>query len=116
MSIDLGLNAIRDAAHSLASEKGFYDGFQHTATDICSKLALLHSEVSEAVQEVRDGRELHTIQYRADGKPAGFPIELADIILRTLDLAGALGIDIDTAVAVKHGYNETRPYKHGKAI
>jgi len=41
------------------------------------------------------------------------PSELADIVIRVYDLAGALGIDLDAAIEVKHQYNVGRPYRHG---
>lgn len=47
-------------------------------------------------------------------KPVGVPSELADIIIRVLDIAAARGVDIDRAVREKMEYNVTRPYKHGK--
>ena len=50
----------------------------------------------------------------AGGKPEGYPTELADIIIRTLDLAYMLGIDIDAAVQEKLAFNATRGHKHGK--
>lgn len=56
-------------------------------------------------------REVSDADYLAAGfiaKPEGFPIELADVILRTLDACHAWGIDIDEAVARKMAYNATR--------
>lgn len=46
-------------------------------------------------------------------KPEGVPSELADIIIRVLDMCGWYGIDIEAAVAEKMEYNETRSYRHG---
>jgi NTP pyrophosphatase (non-canonical NTP hydrolase) len=46
-------------------------------------------------------------------KPEGIPSELADVIIRVLDMCGALGIDIAAALADKMAFNETRPYRHG---
>ncbi|MDR1340654.1 MAG: hypothetical protein LBK58_11480, partial [Prevotellaceae bacterium] len=40
--------------------------------------------------------------------------ELADVIIRTLDLCGHLGIDIERHIEMKMKYNESRGYKHGK--
>jgi NTP pyrophosphatase (non-canonical NTP hydrolase) len=40
--------------------------------------------------------------------------EIADAIIRLLDHAGKLEIDIDAHIAAKLKYNQTRPYKHGK--
>lgn len=46
-------------------------------------------------------------------EPVGLPSELADIIIRTLDLAASLDIDIDAAVIEKMEYNATRPAAQG---
>jgi NTP pyrophosphatase (non-canonical NTP hydrolase) len=43
-----------------------------------------------------------------------FEDELADVLIRTLDLACSMGIDIDFYVSEKMRYNEGRPFKHGK--
>lgn len=48
------------------------------------------------------------------GKPIGLPSELADVLIRVLDLMNYLEIDIDYNVEVKMAFNATRPYKHGK--
>jgi hypothetical protein len=48
-------------------------------------------------------------------KPTGFPSELADLIIRVLDLAASERIDIDTAVRLKVAYNATREILHGRA-
>ena len=51
--------------------------------------------------------------YSEGGKMEGVPSELADIVIRVLDLAEYYGIDMGEAIAQKHAYNLTRPYKHG---
>ena len=48
-----------------------------------------------------------------DVKPEGIPIELADVIIRVLDLCGRYGIDIEAAIREKHAYNLTREHRHG---
>jgi NTP pyrophosphatase (non-canonical NTP hydrolase) len=81
-------------------------------------MALLHSEVSEAFEDYRDHGQklLNVIRYEFggpnDGKPEGFPIELADVFIRLMDTCAGLGIDLDHAVSVKMKYNSTRPYRH----
>lgn len=76
-------------------------------------LALIHSEVSEALEEYRNGRLPTEVYTGNNGKPEGIPIELADVIIRVLDYCGYAGIDIDAAISQKHEYNKTRPYRHG---
>ena len=114
----MNLNHLRDEVFNLAREKGWYEGRDEVpdAIWIGAKLALIHSEVSEALEEVRTlncGHALWEIYYGPNDKPEGLPVELADIIIRTLDLCGALGIDIERAVHEKHAYNATRPHRHG---
>jgi NTP pyrophosphatase (non-canonical NTP hydrolase) len=80
---------------------------------ILAKLALVHSEISEAVEAVREGRV--TFAYPADGsgKPEGMVVELADAVIRILDLCGALDLNLGHALERKHEYNRSRPHRHG---
>ena len=74
---------------------------------------LITSEVAEAFEEIRNGRAMGETYYSEGGKMEGVPSELADIVIRVLDLAEYDGIDMGEAIAQKHAYNLTRPYKHG---
>ena len=103
----------------MAVDKGWWEDWDLgvTTTDeaaikILSKLALVHSEVSEAVEDVRNNN--WTLGPIVQGwKPEGLPSELADVIIRALDIAGALGIDTERAIRAKVDYNKSRSYKHG---
>lgn len=82
------------------------------------KLLLAIGELSEAHEELRAGHEATAIYYNPENpdKPEGFGIELADALIRTLDIAQETNIDADECMTIKHEYNGTRPYKHGKAF
>ena len=74
------------------------------------KLALVHSEVSEALEAVRDGKY---VAYEKDGKPEGMVVELADTVIRIFHLCDLLGLDLEDAVERKMAANQKRPYRHG---
>ena len=105
----MNLNYMAKAAHENSRDKGFWDG----PFNFAEKIALIHSEASEALEEHRSG--LWVTKIDPNGKPIGVPSELADILIRVGDLAAYLGIDLEAEVAMKMAYNRTRPPKHGKA-
>ena len=109
------VNRLRDEAFEIASNHGFHDGPVSTS----AYCANLHGEVSELWEAYRHGT-LHSPCDKADAmKAAGLdPLtcleeELADIIIRALDMAGACSVDIGKAVAVKTAFNRTRSHRHG---
>ena len=117
----LSLNEMADAAYKNSTAKGFWDDHKSgplPAETVASKLALIHSEVSEALEDARDGKMKTRFlsETGKEGKPVGFPSELADIIIRVGDLAARLGIDLEDEVTTKMVYNATRAHKHGRAI
>ena len=104
------LNQLRDKIHQNAIEHGWWNE-ERSFGDI---IALCHSELSEALEEHRNGHLPTEIYYSNNiEKPEGIPIELADCIIRILDYCGKEGIDIEEAIRIKHEYNKTRPYRHG---
>lgn len=111
----MSLNALGKMFCETSLSKGFTAG-NLSYQDTVEKLMLTVSELVEALEELRNGKGLTEIYYANGGKPEGFPIELADVVIRTLQLSAACGIDIDAAVALKNDYNKQRPYKHGKAF
>jgi NTP pyrophosphatase (non-canonical NTP hydrolase) len=90
-------------------------------------IALIHSEVSEALEAYRDkvwsatrctcdpGPELQHHPY-CEQKPVGVGPELADVLIRVLDTADIWGIDIEYELRRVLAYGWTRPYQHGGKV
>lgn len=105
--------------HELAKEKGWHS-FDETEDRFVERACNnLHDEVSE-LHEAWRNNELRNLCDKASGMiEAGLePLtcleeELADIVIRVLDNAVRLGVDIESAVFRKHEYNKTRPHRHG---
>ena len=85
-------------------------------------IALVHTELSEAFDGWRKGDGLKTIRTSQEIvgnglvkaiKPDGFPVELADAVIRICQWCQRYGIPLREAIEMKMAYNETRPYKHG---
>lgn len=120
------LNALAKDIHVTAVSKGFWPS--KTDPDVASigsrnvgeALMLIVSEVAEAMEFYRDegGSSPMLAKWWRDGKgkPDGFPVELLDVIIRSLDLLAAIGVDIDELMEAKTGFNETRPYMHGRKV
>ena len=109
------LNELCRRSHEMAKEKGFWDQTKEDPgrlTHIGSKVALIHSEVTEALEEYRNGHPLDETRIE-DGKPEGFGVELADVVIRVCDLAQHAGVNLGALVNLKMRYNATRPTRHG---
>jgi len=108
-STSLTINALISESHQTAKDKGWWD----QELNIGEKLALIHSEISEALEEYRSHGKYLQYTRESDGKPEGFVFELADTVIRIADLCGELDLDLEKALRTKMNFNRTRPYRHG---
>lgn len=93
--------------NQIANKHGFWDGYSFG-----DKIALTHTELSEAFEAHRHGnpKDEHIPHHKA------IVVELADAIIRILDMAEEYEYPIAEAMLDKIEFNETRPYKHGKRL
>lgn len=112
-SYDMTIPQLVKTAFGDSCVNGWWD---EESPNYAEKLALIHSEVSEALEDLRDpilGSDLTFWETDEKGKPIGFPTELADVVIRVADLCGHLGIDLEKMISVKLEYNRQRGFKHG---
>ena len=136
-----GLRILQQLCHDGARAKGFHvegDAHRAVAADpfanpVAAQLGLrnhylnrisqVSDEVSEGREQLRSGRAVDETWYAESPggiaeferrKPEGVPSELADVVIRTLDLAAEAGIDLAAMIAEKLAYNATRPTLHGR--
>lgn len=102
-------NVLRDGCHNASLTSGWWNDL-HTGEELIhrphivgEKLMLIVSEVAEAMEGHRKGlQDSHLID-----RPM-VEVELADAVIRIMDLAGAMGLDIGGAIADKMDYNAHR--------
>lgn len=102
----MNIKDIQTKSHKIAVSKGFYDReslANHHLFFIETKLALIITEVAEAIEGVR-----------AKGISSNLDEELADTIIRVCDLAEYLNIDLEKAIEDKTNINLDRPTRHNK--
>lgn len=84
---------------------GFMELILHARKrNVAEMLALIHSEVSEALEGYRKDRQ--------DGD-GSLGEELADTVIRIMDMAVGLGINLEQQIMDKHKRNQLRPHRHG---
>ena len=89
-------------------------GWQPNDNQFGTSLALLHSEISEALEAFRDKDWSSTL----DGKPEGVSSELADVFIRLLStwaqfVQPQTGLSLEDEYERKMAYNRTRQWRHG---
>lgn len=120
------INDLSKIVYEANQEKGFYDSEKNIGEMLC----LIHSEVSEALECDRKDKycdrqptALQNMMKQNDETfkemfsklvKDTFQDELADIMIRVMDLAGFKGIDLEKHIELKMRYNALRPYKHEK--
>lgn len=99
------LDEMQREAWQVAHDKGFHEDMkrQDGRDSVMIRLALIHTEVSEACQAVKR----HGLMASALGE------ELGDILIRVGDLAHIVGVSLDACVRRKMQVNRERPYKYG---
>lgn len=97
--------ALEVDVHETAKDKGWWDAKRNDG----EMIALMHSELSEALEGLRHGNP------QSDHIPEFTAVEeeLADVIIRIMDFANSKGLHVPEAVVRKMVFNKTREHKHG---
>ena len=104
---DYGLDSLAAVLHETAKEKGFWEG-EYNYDKVGNKIALIHSEATEILEAIRKNQGSEKIVE-----------EIADILIRTLDLYAAMRNEntithsLDEVFDKKININKDRPRLHG---
>jgi NTP pyrophosphatase (non-canonical NTP hydrolase) len=100
------LNVLVAIAHGNSVKSGWYSNVvtgERVPANVGEKLALVHSEISEALEGYRKGLNDDHLPHRK-----AIEVELADAVLRIADLCGYLELDLGAALVEKLEYNTKR--------
>ena len=100
-------------AHANSRDHGFWNDEPNHSGVVwkLSRIALMHSELSEAVEGIRkDLMDDHLPERKM------YVAELADTVIRILDFAGAYDLPLADVILEKMTYNATRPHMHGDKL
>ena len=105
------ITELMQESYQTAKEKGWTED----GRTVGDHIALMHSELSEALEEFRKGWLPH-ISYFDGEKPVGMPIELADVMIRIAQFCQEKGVPLEQALIEKLAYNKTRSFRHGGKV
>lgn len=116
------IRELQNEIHANAIAKGFWE----EPVNMAEKMMLIVTEVSEMCEAHRKGKMCVVIPelvvednerfktYFEHAIKDTFEDEMADTIIRLLDMAKRMNIPIEEHIRAKMRYNSLRPYKHGK--
>lgn len=129
----VNINETAAKIHRTAKQHGFWNKERNFG----EMLMLVTSELAEALEEDRAGRPLVWAKCTECGesrmfsnwpegpngwlchglplKPEGAAVELADALIRILDMMHSTKVDIEEVIRIKMNYNDTREHMHGKS-